>query len=137
MLKYILKRLALSVMILLGVSLIIYVLIRCMPVNFVEAKIAEMNQGGATIPQETIDSMFSLYGLGDDSFLGILKGYGNWLLSLCRFDFGTSFKYSQPVLTVIRDHMGVSFAVALIATIFEFLIAIPLGIISHRHFERS
>ena len=35
MLKYIIKRLALSILILLGVSLIIYALIRCMPVDFV------------------------------------------------------------------------------------------------------
>lgn len=133
MLKYILKRLGLSVLILLGVSLIIYVLIRCMPVNFIDDKIAQMNQGGATIPQETIDSMKEMYGLEDDSFVGILKGYGTWLLSLLRFDFGTSFKYGVPVIQVIKDHMGVSFAVALIATIFEFMIAIPLGITAATH----
>ena len=68
MLKYILKRLGLSILILLGVSLIIYVLIRCMPVSFIDDKIAQMNQGGATIPQETIDSMKAMYGLEDDSF---------------------------------------------------------------------
>ena len=133
MLKYIIKRLALSVFILLGVSLIIYVLIRCMPVSFIEQKIAAMNQGGATVPEETVKAMMELYGLGDDSFLGILKGYFNWLVSLCRFDFGTSFKYGVPVIDVIKDHMGVSFAVALIATVFEFMIAIPLGITAATH----
>ena len=133
MLKYIIKRLALAVLILLGVSLIIYILVRCMPVSFIDSKIAAMNQGGATIPEETIASMKKLYGLEDDSFLGILKGYGNWLKSLCRFDFGTSFKYGSPVIEVIREHMGVSFAVALIATVFEFMIAIPLGITAATH----
>ena len=133
MLKYILKRLALCVLILLGVSLIIYCLIRCMPVSFIDDKIAQMNQGGATIPQETIDSMKKLYGLEDNSFLGILSGYGSWLLSMLRFDFGTSFKYGAPVIDVIKDHMGVSFAVALIATFFEFMIAIPLGITAATH----
>ena len=133
MLKYIIKRLALAVLILLGVSLIIYILVRCMPVSFIDSKIAAMNQGGATIPEETIESMKKLYGLEDNSFLGILKGYGNWLASLCRFDFGTSFKYGVPVIDVIRDHMGVSFAVALIATLFEFMIAIPLGITAATH----
>lgn len=133
MLKYILKRLALSILILLGVSLIIYVLIRCMPVSFIDGKIAEMNQGGATVPQETIDAMKELYGLEDNSFWGIIKGYLSWLGSLCRFDFGTSFKYGTPVIQVIREHMGVSFAVALIATIFEFMIAIPLGITAATH----
>ena len=133
MLKYIIKRLALAVLILLGVSLIIYILVRCMPVSFIDSKIAAMNQGGATIPEETIASMKKLYGLEDDSFMGILRGYGNWLKSLCRFDFGTSFKYGSPVIDVIRDHMGVSFAVALIATVFEFMIAIPLGITAATH----
>ena len=133
MLKYIIKRLALSVFILAGVSLIIYVLIRCMPVSFIEQKIAAMNQGGATVPEETVKAMMELYGLGDDSVLGILKGYFNWLASLCRFDFGTSFKYGVPVIDVIKDHMGVSFAVALIATFFEFMIAIPLGITAATH----
>ena len=133
MLKYILKRLGLAVLILLGVSLIIYVLVRCMPVSFIEGKIAEMNQGGATIPEETVESMKKLYGLEDDSVMGILKGYVNWLGKLVRFDFGTSFKYGAPVIDVIRDHMGVSFAIAMVATVFEFLIAIPLGITASTH----
>ena len=133
MLKYILKRLGLAVLILLGVALIIYVLVRCMPVSFIEGKIAEMNQGGATIPEETVESMKKLYGLEDDSVMGILKGYVNWLGKLVRFDFGTSFKYGAPVIDVIRDHMGVSFAIAFVATIFEFLIAIPLGITAATH----
>ena len=83
MLKYIIKRLALAVLILLGVSLIIYILVRCMPVSFIDSKIAAMNQGGATIPEETIASMKKLYGLEDDSFMGILRGYGNWLKIIC------------------------------------------------------
>ena len=133
MLKYILKRLGLAVLILLGVSLIIYVLVRCMPVSFIEDKIAQMNQGGATIPKETVDNMKKLYGLEDDSFVGILKGYVNWLAKLVRFDFGTSFKYGSPVIDVIREKMGVSFLIAFVAVILEFLIAIPLGITAATH----
>ena len=108
-------------------------LVRCMPVSFIEGKIAEMNQGGATIPEETVESMKKLYGLEDDSFVGILKGYVNWLGKLVQFDFGTSFKYGSPVIEVIRDHMGVSFAIAFVAVILEFLIAIPLGITAATH----
>ena len=133
MLKYILKRLGLAVLILLGVSLIIYVLVRCMPVSFIEGKIAEMNQGGATIPEETVENMKKLYGLEDDSVMGILKGYVNWLGKLVQFDFGTSFKYSTPVIDVIREKMGVSFAIAFVAVILEFMIAIPLGITAATH----
>jgi len=133
MLKYILKRIGLSILILLGVSIIIYFLIRLMPVDFIQNKIDQMNQGGAIIDEATVKAMYEMYGLGDDSFLGILKGYFNWLGELCKGDLGTSFKYGVPVADDIMDHMGISFAVSLIATIFEFMIAIPLGITAATH----
>ncbi len=122
-----------SVFILLGVSMIIYFLIRLMPVDFIQDKIDAINQGGATVSEETVNAMYEMYGLGDNSFLGILKGYISWLGALATFDLGTSFVYGIPVADVIVEHMGISFAVALIATIFEFLIAIPLGITAATH----
>lgn len=133
MLKYIVKRLLYAILILLGVSMIIYFLIRLMPVDFIQSKIDAMNQGGATVPQETVQAMYEMYGLGDNSLWGILKGYFSWLAALARFDLGTSFVHGIPVARVIVEHMGVSFAVSLIATVFEFMIAIPLGITAATH----
>ena len=124
---------AISLLILLGVSMIIYFLIRLMPVDFIQSKIDAINQGGATVSEETVKTMYEMYGLGDDSFSGILKGYFGWLGSLLTFDLGTSFVYGIPVADVIFEHMGISFAIALIATVFEFLIAIPLGITAATH----
>ena len=133
MFKYIVKRLAYALLILLGVSMIIYFLIRLMPVDFIQDKINAINQGGATVSEETVQTMYKMYGLGDNSFKGILGGYFSWLKALCRFDLGTSFVYGIPVADVIVEHMGISFAISLIATIFEFLIAIPLGITAATH----
>ena len=133
MLKYILKRLALSILILLGVSLIIYFLIRLMPVDFVQSKIDQMSTNGATVSDETVQALYEIYGTGDDSFFGILKGYGKWLLNMCRLDFGNSFSNNAPVVDVIVSKMPYSFVIAAIATIFEFLIAIPLGITAATH----
>ncbi len=133
MFKYIVKRIALAILILLGVSMIIYFLIRLMPVDFIQDKINAINQGGATVSEETVQAMYTMYGLGDNSFMGILKGYFNWLKALARFDLGTSFVYGIPVADVIVEHMGISFGIALVATIFEFMIAIPLGITAATH----
>ncbi len=133
MLKYILKRIGYSILILLGVSMIIYFLIRLMPVDFIQDKINAINQGGATVSEETVQAMYAMYGLGDDSFMGILKGYFTWLGALAQFDLGTSFVHGIPVAQVIVEHMGISFAVALIATVFEFMVAIPLGITAATH----
>ena len=113
--------------------MIIYFLIRLMPVDFIQDKINAINQGGATVSEETVNAMYEMYGLGDNSLLGILKGYFSWLGALFTFDLGTSFVYGIPVADVIFEHMGISFAISLIATVFEFLIAIPLGITAATH----
>ncbi len=133
MLKYIIKRILYAILILLGVSLLLYILVRMMPVSFVEAKIVAMNQGGAQIPEETIQAMYAMYGLGDNSFGGILSGYFSWLGALARFDLGTSWLQQNSVLDEIVNHMGVSFIIAFIAIIFEYLIAIPLGVTAATH----
>ncbi len=132
MLKYIVKRLAYAVLILLGVSMIIYFLIRLMPVDFIQSKIDAMSQT-TTVPQETVDAMYELYGLGDNSLGGILRGYAGWLGAMLQGDLGTSFKYGIPVADKIAQHMGISFIISLIATVFEFMIAIPLGITAATH----
>ena len=167
MLKYILKRIGYSILVLLGVSVIMYFLVRLMPVDYIQSKIDQMNQGGATVQTDTQFAMYDTYGLeypdklieakieeltknGDldeipkwEAMLGgssgwakagkIFKGYFTWLGNLLKLDLGVSFKYGVPVASKIAQHMGTSFMIALIATIFEFLIAIPLGITAATH----
>ena len=134
MVKYILKRLGMAVFVLLGVSLIIYFLIRLMPVSFIENKVAEMNNSNS-IPQEVVDLLYEQYNLTPNpTFNNIISGYWNWLQDIAHLDFGTSF--AQPgnkVMDIITSKMGVSFTVSFIAVIFEFLIAIPLGITAATH----
>ena len=132
MLKYIIKRLLISILVLLGVSIIIYTMVRLMPNDYVELKYASQLQSG-TITQDDIDRFKDLYGIGDKSFSGLLNGYFKWLGNLCKGDLGISFKYSKPVAQVIGENMWISFAIAVIATILQFLIAIPLGISSATH----
>ena len=123
MLKYILKRLLLSVFILLGVSLILFILIQNMPSSFAENKINEMNAGGAIVDQATKDAIMEMYNMS----------YGEWLKRIITLDFGESFTQMMPVVDVIKRDMFVSFIVAAIATVFEFMIAIPLGITAATH----
>ena len=132
MFKYIVKRLLISILVLLGVSIIIYTLVRLMPNDYVDNKFASQLQSG-TITQADIDHFKELYGLADKSFFGIIEGYFKWLGNLIKGDMGISFKYEKPVAQVISENMWVSFAIALIATLLQFLIAIPLGISSATH----
>ena len=70
---------------------------------------------------------------GWDKTGAILGGYFSWLGNMLQGDFGMSFKYKKPVLTVIWQNMDVSFMIAFVATILQFLIAIPLGIKAARN----
>ena len=123
MVKYILKRLLLSVLILLGVSLILFILIQNMPSSFAENKINEMNAGGAIVDEETKDAIIKMYDIS----------YFEWLKKIVTFDFGESFTQQLSVVEVIKRDMFVSFLVAAVATVFEFMIAIPLGITAATH----
>ena len=140
MLKYIAKRLAYALLILVGVSLIIYFLIRMMPVDFIQSKVDALSSNGGTVDQAMVDAMYKAYGLEDTTDMSFgqkltsyFGGWLGWLGAMLKGDLGTSFKYGLPVADVIGQYMWLSFAVALIATVFEFMIAIPLGITAATH----
>ena len=124
MVKYIIKRILLALLILLVVSLILYFLIRMMPVDFIEDR---FNASGQLKPED-LQRLYALYGLDDNSFLGILKGYWKWLTNFLKGDMGNSFIYTDPVSKVISDKMGISFGISLVSLILEVLIAVPIGI---------
>ena len=131
MVKYILKRIGLALLILVGVSFILYALLRCMPTDFIEQKIVNLATSGVTVTEEFKQQMYKTYGLDGN----IVQGYFNWLGNVCRLDFGKSFISQREVVSEIfnADRMGTSFFVAAVAMIFEFLIAIPLGITAATH----
>lgn len=131
MFKYILKRIGAAILILLGVSFILYALLRCMPTDFVEAKILALNTSGATVTEEFKQQMYKTYGLDGT----IVQGYFSWLGNVCHLNFGKSFINQREVLSEVFDpgRIGTSFIVAAVSTVFEFLIAIPLGITAATH----
>ena len=70
---------------------------------------------------------------GGEKFVAVLDGYFTWLGNMFKGDLGMSFKHKRPVSEVILENMGISFAIAFLATILQFLIAIPLGIKAATH----
>ncbi len=131
MLKYCIKRILLSLLILLGVSIILYFLVRLMPVSFFENKVAVMmqNGGGAGTYEEELYKILKLYGMEDNSFIGICKGYWGWLTKFVQGDFGVSFKYGVPVKDkMFGEEMITSFLISFVALILQLIIAIPIGV---------
>ena len=128
MLKYVIKRLLMAVLILFGVSIIIYFLVRLLPNDYFDQTYASQLAQG-TITQAEVDALRASYGLLDKSFWGLIKGYFSWLGNLLKGDLGTSIVHNnQPVAQVINENMGISFGISFVSLILEYIIAIPLGI---------
>lgn len=125
--KYIRNRLLLAALILVGVSIMIYALSMLMPSDYIDRQTAPAVQNGSMTLAD-VSRLKELYGLGDKTFFGIMKGYFKWLGGAVTGDFGFSFLFGKPVSVVINEYMWTSFILALIAFIFEIIISIPMGI---------
>ncbi|MBE5744643.1 MAG: ABC transporter permease [Clostridiales bacterium] len=125
MVKYIIKRLLISLLILFGVSLILYFLVRLMPQDAIYRQI------DPKLPAEEAErlkvQLLAHYGLDDNSFGGIIKGYFGWLWRFVQGDFGRTLTGDNVADVIFRD-MGISFIISFLSLILQLVIAIPLGI---------
>ena len=131
MTTYILRRLLLMVPTMLGITTVCFVLCQFVPGGPVERKIAQIRHAGAQhgglareIPEEEIKNLKAAYGFDKP----IHVRYFLWLRNVCRFDFGRSIVYQQPVLRVIAAKFPISLFFGLTSFILSYLISIPLGV---------
>ena len=126
MLKYTLKRLLYSVIILIFVMFLIYVLMYNMPGGFIEQKAFELaSKPNATkSAHEWLADLKAQYGMDK----GVFQGYFTWLKSAVVGNWGDSWAWTVPVTEKFSSTVWYSFALGVISFVFEILIAIPLGI---------
>ena len=128
-LKFIVKRLLISVVILFFVALIIYVLMRCLPTSYVEAIARQKSmQPGSKSFEEWMAQLNAAYGMDR----GMVAGFFHWIGQALRGHFGDSWFYTVPVTQKFRETIWLSFVMGAIAMFFELIIAIPLGVIAAR-----
>ena len=130
MLKFTVKRLLYSVLILFFVMFLIYALIYSMPNGYVETKARELasRPGTDKSAAEWLADLNAQYGMDK----GVVMGYFTWLKSAVTGNFGDSWAWTVPVLTQFQNTIWYSFALGLISFILQILIAIPLGISAAR-----
>ncbi|GMV66722.1 MAG: transporter [Candidatus Hinthialibacteria bacterium] len=119
---YILRRLLQVLPVLFLVPLFTFLLIDLAPGNVLD--VWKLNPA---IPTEVIDQLTVKYGLDQPWFLR----YAAWLKgAVLNLDLGYSVSNKRPVTPVIAERLYNTFILALLATVLEWLIAIPLGILS-------
>lgn len=120
MLRYLLRRLLLTIPVLLGVATLVFALVHLVPGDPAQSMLGE----GAA-PQDVAELRARL---GLDRPL--VMQYAAFMRGLARADLGTSLRYNTPVTREIRARLTHTVQLALAAMAVALALAIPLGIIA-------
>jgi len=121
---YILKRLLAIIPTLLGVAVLIFLLLRVVPGDVVEARY--MSQGSQFQSQDLMDIERKKLGLDQPMW----KQFTTWMAGLARLDFGLSMWTGSPITEEIKLRFALSLQLAIMASSTAVLLAIPLGILA-------
>jgi len=119
-LRYLVRRILLTIPVLLGVATLVFSLIHLVPGDPAQAML-----GDGASPQDIAELRTSL---GLDRPL--LEQYITFLRHAITGDLGQSFRTGQPVTAMIFERMPATAELAIAAMIVAVLIAIPLGVVA-------
>ncbi|CAB1059826.1 ABC transporter, permease protein 1 (cluster 5, nickel/peptides/opines) [Olavius sp. associated proteobacterium Delta 1] len=120
MLNYLIKRLLSTIPVLIGISLLLFIMLRLLP-----GDPAQVLAGQMATPQE-IENIRRQLGLDRP----IYEQYANYLSLLVRFDLGRSARTQNPVTEEIWARLPNTLLLAVVAISLACLFGIPAGIIS-------
>lgn len=124
MAAYVVRRILMVFPLLLGISMLIFLLIQLAPGDPTMYFLPESAE--FEVDPELRQRIIAELGLDQP----IPIQYWRWLTSAVRGDFGNSFTHRIPVIQVIMSRLGHTFQLQLSALILSISIAIPVGVIS-------
>jgi peptide/nickel transport system permease protein len=119
---YVVQRLAIAVLTLLGMSFVIFTLLRLAPGDIVDIL---FSTAGYVSPSEKQAIMKEL---GIDRPYWVQ--YLDWLRQIASGDLGKSYRYDLPAWQIIRPLLPVTLELAALSMIFAVVLGVPTGVIS-------
>jgi peptide/nickel transport system permease protein len=120
MLRYTLHRVVLMIPTLIGVAVLVFFMLRVVPGDVVEVK---LRGDGGNVSQEMIELERKRLGLDKP----LMYQFADWMVGVATLNLGKSMWTERPVTEEIAIRLELSLEVAILATIFAVLLAIPLG----------
>jgi len=120
MTPYIIRRLALSLVVLIGVSALVFGLIHLAPGDPARLMLYD------TAPEEEVQAMRKTLGLDQPLYLQ----YWLFLSKALRGDLGRSLYYKEPALRIILEHLPATAELTFAALLVSLVVAVPMGIVS-------
>jgi peptide/nickel transport system permease protein len=121
-LEYLTRRVALLVPTLVGVSLIIFGLVRLLPGNVLDAQLA----GDQAASPEARAELEQALGLDQP----LPTQYFDWVGGVLTGDPGESLRNGRPVADIILDALPITLELAVLGMAFALLIGVPLGLVA-------
>lgn len=116
--KYVLKKLGTMVLTLLAVSALVFFAFSLIPGN------PAINKLGTEATPERIAELTHEMGLDRP----VLTRFGEWILGILHGDFGKSYSYNQSVTSLLKEKVGVTLLLSLLAIVLTAVLSFPIGI---------
>ena len=122
-------RLYSMVLTLLGLTVLVFLMLRLVPGTVVE----QMIGADAVVSQAMVAELKRFFGLDQPWW----RQYASWVGSLAHGDLGTSWRTGKPVIALIVERLPVTIELTALAVGFALLLGIPAGIVSATRRERA
>lgn len=123
MFQYLLKRLLMMVPLLLGITLISFVVIHLAPGEPTDMQ-TDLNPEASVELKERLRAQYDL----DQP---LLVQYGKWLGRLAQLDFGDSFSQDRrPVLDKILERLPITILINLLSILLILAVSVPIGVLA-------
>lgn len=123
-LRYIAQRLLYAIVVLLGVSVVSFIVIQLPPGDYLSTYIQDLEQGGMAGDQQLVEALKHSYGLDEPLYVQYYK----WMSKMLRGDLGMSFDYKRPVVDLLLEFLPLTLALSISTLVLIYAIAIPIGI---------
>jgi peptide/nickel transport system permease protein len=122
--RYLLRRLIATVPVLIGVSLIVFVIMRVAPGDVAQMILSGESGGGASA--EEVQQLRHRLGLDRPYY----AQYVTFLAGLVRLDPGESLWTGEPILLELGRRIPITLELAVMAVVISWAIALPTGVLS-------
>jgi len=123
---YVLRRLLLFVPTLVGVSILVFLLMRMVPGDIAQILVYQTGSESSAIQERQVRQIRAELGLDRP----IVVQYLDWLGAVLRGDFGYSYSQRRPVNEILAERFPRSMELAALTLLLAVLWSVPLGVVS-------
>jgi peptide/nickel transport system permease protein len=127
--RYLVVRLYSMALTLLGLTVLVFLMLRLIPGTVVE----QMLGADAVVSAAMVEQLRKFFGLDQPWY----TQYARWLGQLAHGDLGTSWRTGKPVLSLILERLPVTLELTVLAVGFAVVLGIVAGVVSAMRRDRA